>query len=58
MRDGDWAAYGRYLEELGRYLQQLVPGGSSTAMPVDDSILQEQTGEQSEAAPEGETTGE
>ena len=58
LRDGDWAAYGRYLEELGRYLQQLVPGGSSTAMPVDDSILQEQSGEQSEAAPEGETTGE
>lgn len=58
LRDGDWAAYGRYLEELGRYLQQLVPGGSSTAMPVDDSILQEQSGEQSEAAPEGETAGE
>ena len=56
IQNGDWAAYGQYLEELGRYLQQLVPGGGSTAMPVDDSILQQQSegeagGEAQEAVP-------
>ena len=50
IQNGDWAAYGQYLEELGRYLQQLVPGGGSTAMPVDDSVLQQQS--------EGEAEGE
>ena len=54
LREGDWAAYGRYLDELGRYLQQLVPGSGSTAMAVDESILQQDNGDAGETGETGD----
>ena len=32
---GDWAGYGRYLDELERYLNLLVPDAPAQETPVD-----------------------
>ena len=40
-KNGDWAAYGKYLDELGDYLNQLT--GADVSMEVDD-IMQDATG--------------
>jgi uncharacterized membrane protein (UPF0182 family) len=37
MKSGDWAAYGRAQEELGRYLEQLAGGGARPAAPIEET---------------------
>ncbi|MDO4552360.1 MAG: UPF0182 family protein [Bacillota bacterium] len=39
MQNGDWAAYGRYLEQLEEYLTQLVGGEETVAETTDDEAL-------------------
>lgn len=37
-KDGDWAAYGRYLDELADYLSQMVPQSTSVDMSQSDGL--------------------
>ncbi len=41
-QNGDWAAYGRYLDELASYLELMVPSAAeTTAAPVDDTVVED-----------------
>ncbi|MBR2748364.1 MAG: hypothetical protein IKD97_00560, partial [Firmicutes bacterium] len=47
LRNGDWAAYGEYMDELSEYLAQLSGEGGSTSGFTD---IAESTGDGSEDA--------